>query len=105
MRHNRGNPETELCRNLTTFSSSLTLLQNFNNKPLENSARKIENYLPGYAECQLELDHIVAMLSRLGGRGYSVKEDSASYGTAEFDPDPDPDPDSEWGSYLFIGHS
>ncbi len=37
------------------------------------------------------------MLSRLGGRGYSVKEDSAPYAFADFDPksDPDSDPDSD----------
>ncbi len=46
-------------------------------------------------ERKMELDRIVAMLSRLGGRGYSVKEDPATYGTAEFDPDPDPDPDPD----------
>ncbi len=36
-----------------------------------------------------ELDRIVAMLSRLGGRGYSVKEDSAPYALADFDSDPE----------------
>ena len=32
-----------------------------------------------------------AMLRRLGGRGYNVKEGFGEYGYAEFDPDPDPD--------------
>ena len=40
-----------------------------------------------------ELDRIAAMLSRLGGRGYSVKEGFGEYGYTEFDPDPDPDSD------------
>ena len=34
--------------------------------------------------------------SRLGGRGYSVKEGFGKYGYTEFDPDPDPDPDSDF---------
>ena len=38
-----------------------------------------------------DLDRIAAMLSRLGGRGYSVKEGVAEYGYTEFDPDPDSD--------------
>ena len=40
-----------------------------------------------------ELDRIAAMLSRLGGRAYSVKEGFGEYGFNEFDPDPDSDPD------------
>jgi len=43
-----------------------------------------------------ELDHIAAMLSRLGGRGYSVKEGFGAYGYTEVDPDPGPDPDSDF---------
>lgn len=39
-----------------------------------------------------ELDRIAAMLSRLGGRGYCVKED--------FDLYPDTDPDSDWDPDL-----
>ena len=35
------------------------------------------------------------MLSRLGGRGYCVKEDTEPYGKAEFDPDPDSDFDPD----------
>lgn len=38
-----------------------------------------------------ELDRIAAMLGRLGGRGYSVKEDSVPYGSTEIDFDPDSD--------------
>jgi four helix bundle protein len=38
-----------------------------------------------------KLDRIVAMLSRLGGRGYRVSEDPELYGCLEFDPDSDPD--------------
>ncbi|UCF38316.1 MAG: four helix bundle protein [Acidobacteriota bacterium] len=43
-----------------------------------------------------ELDRIVAMLSRLGGRGYQVQEEPAAYGIdPDSDPDPDPDSDSD----------
>jgi len=41
------------------------------------------------------LDRIAAMLNRLGGRGYCVKEDTEHYGPAEFDPDLDSDFDPE----------
>ncbi len=46
-------------------------------------------------ERKLELDRMAAMLSRLGGRGYCVKEDSAPYRreVIDFDPDSDFDPD------------
>ena len=37
---------------------------------------------------KMELDRIVAMLSRLGGRGYQVREEQEDYGT---DSDPDSD--------------
>ena len=37
------------------------------------------------------LDRIAAMLSKLGGRGYCVKEEQASYGERCFDPDSDSD--------------
>ncbi|WP_089727359.1 four helix bundle protein [Candidatus Thiosymbion oneisti] len=40
---------------------------------------------------KIELDRIAAMLSRLGGRGYSVGEDSAPYGIGRLDPDNDPE--------------
>ena len=36
------------------------------------------------------LDRMAAMLSRLGGRGYQVREEQEAYG-ADFDPDPDSD--------------
>jgi len=38
---------------------------------------------------ELELDRSAAMLSRLGGRGYSLKEGSEAYGKTDFDPDLD----------------
>ena len=37
-----------------------------------------------------DLDPMAAMLSRLGGRGYQVREEQEDYG-ADFDPDPDSD--------------
>ncbi len=41
------------------------------------------------------LDRVVAMLTKLGRRGYRVQEAPASYGNRfDSDPDPDPDPDS-----------
>ncbi len=46
-------------------------------------------------ERKIELDRIAAMLSRLGGRGYCVKEECASYGTAQFDFDLDSDFDPD----------
>jgi hypothetical protein len=42
---------------------------------------------------KLDVYRIAAMLGRLGGRGYSVKEGFGEYGFTEFDPDPDPDSD------------
>ncbi len=41
------------------------------------------------------LDRIAAMLSKLGGRGYSVAEDSGIYGANRIDPDPDSDIDTD----------
>ena len=41
-----------------------------------------------------ELDRMAAMLSRLGGRGYQVREEQEVY-RADFDPDPDSDFDLE----------
>jgi four helix bundle protein len=38
-------------------------------------------------ERKVELDRIATMLSRLGGRGYCVKEESALYGSETVDPD------------------
>ncbi len=42
-------------------------------------------------ERKTELDRIAAMLTRLGGRGYCVKEGRESYGFTEIDPDTDTD--------------
>jgi len=39
----------------------------------------------------VDLDRIAAMLSRLGRRGYTVREEPAEYGESGFDPDSDPD--------------
>ena len=44
-------------------------------------------------ERKTELDRIAVMLSRLGGRGYGVREDHEAYGIAEVDGDGDPDSD------------
>ena len=41
------------------------------------------------------LDRMAAMLSRLGGRGYTVKEDFVPYGAGGVDFDPDGDFDNE----------
>jgi four helix bundle protein len=46
-------------------------------------------------ERKFELDRMAAMLSRLGGRGYCVKENSAVYGVEQIDFDPDSDFDPE----------
>jgi len=40
-----------------------------------------------------ELDRMAAMLSRLGGRGYQVREDATAYDGNPIDPDPDSDSD------------
>ena len=42
-----------------------------------------------------ELDRIAAMLSRLGGRGYQVCEETSGYDGNSSDTDPDPDSDSD----------
>ena len=47
-------------------------------------------------ERKTELDRMAAMLSRLGGRGYCVKEDSEAYGVGEIDPDSDSDFDPDF---------
>jgi len=48
------------------------------------------------SQCRkIERDRIAAMLSRLGGRGYCVKENTEPYERAEFDPDPDSDFDPD----------
>ena len=43
-----------------------------------------------------ELDRMAAMLSRLGGRGYCVAENSVSYGTKPEKVDPGPGPDFDF---------
>jgi len=43
---------------------------------------------------KMELDRMAAMLSRLGGRGYQVREDSVADGAEEAKVDPDPDSES-----------
>ena len=40
-----------------------------------------------------ELDRMAAMLSRLGGRGYQVREETSAYDGNSIDPDPDSDSD------------
>jgi four helix bundle protein len=41
------------------------------------------------------LDRIVAMLTKLGQRGYAVHEETEEYRTSQIDPDTDTDPDPE----------
>jgi four helix bundle protein len=43
------------------------------------------------AKAKAVLDRIVAMLTKLGRRGYSVREESAEYGAERIDTDTDPD--------------
>ena len=45
------------------------------------------------AEGEQRLDRIVAMLTRLGRRGYAVGEEAPAYRTQTIDRDPDADPD------------
>jgi four helix bundle protein len=40
-----------------------------------------------------EIDRMAAMLSRLGGRGYQVREEPLTYDVKPIDPDPDSDTD------------
>ena len=47
------------------------------------------------AEAKTILDRIVAMLTKLGQRGYTVREDPSGYVTEEFDADTDSDTDAE----------
>ena len=47
-------------------------------------------------ESKVELDRIVAMLCRLGGRGYCVKEDPGTYEIVETDTDTDSDTDTDF---------
>jgi len=44
------------------------------------------------------VDRIVAMLTKLGQRGYAVCEEPGEYRTEEIDPDTDTDPDPERSS-------
>lgn len=46
------------------------------------------------AEAKKLLDRIVAMLTKLGQRGYSVGEEPEAYGPGSVDPDSDSDPDA-----------
>ena len=46
---------------------------------------------------KVELGPMAAMLGRLGGRGYRVREDQTSYGDERNDFDSDPDPDFDSG--------
>jgi hypothetical protein len=41
------------------------------------------------------LDRIVAMLTKLGQRGYAVHEETQAYRTNQIDPDTDPDTDPD----------
>ena len=47
----------------------------------------------------LQLCRMAAMLIRLGGRGYQVREDQAAY-SVDFDPDSDFDPEERKSQYL-----
>ena len=47
------------------------------------------------AEAKVVLDRIVAMLTRLGRRGYTVREEPAEYVAVGIDPDADSDSDPE----------
>jgi four helix bundle protein len=57
------------------------------------------------AEVKRLLDRIVAMLTKLGQRGYSAREESAGYGIqgGDSDPDPDSDPDGKWSDLVGTG--
>jgi hypothetical protein len=48
----------------------------------------------GNATRKAFLDRILAMLTKLGQRGYNVREDQPQY-TVGTDPDPDSDPDTD----------
>ena len=47
------------------------------------------------AKAKALLDRIVAMLTKLGQRGYAVHEAAGDYRTNPIDPDTDTDPDTE----------
>jgi hypothetical protein len=48
-----------------------------------------------YAPRKTLLDRIVAMLTKLGQRGYTVREKHQPQYTVGIDPDPDSDPDTD----------
>jgi four helix bundle protein len=48
-----------------------------------------------HRERKNDLDRICAVLTKLGGRGYQVCEDSIAFTTTRIDSDPDSDSDSE----------
>jgi four helix bundle protein len=48
-----------------------------------------------------QLDRVAGMLSKLGGRGYCVRDGQAPYGERGLDSDSDPDSDSDLGSPHF----
>ena len=52
------------------------------------------------AAAKVVLDRIVAMLTRLGRRGYTVREEPAQYATVGIDPDADRDSDPEMETGL-----
>ncbi len=54
------------------------------------------------ARAKAVLDRIVAMLTRLGKRGYTIREGSADYAAAGIDTDADSDSDPE-GSLASLG--
>ena len=58
-----------------------------------------------YEERKGHLDRIAAMLSKLGGRGYTVKEGSTEYGTDDPDPDFDSDFDRQQSQPMAGGDS
>ena len=47
------------------------------------------------AKRKATLDRIVAMLTKLGQRGYTIQEEAGGYGVARNDSDSDSDPDAE----------
>ena len=52
------------------------------------------------ADSKKLLDRIVAMLTKLGQRGYSVREEMDTYDTEEIDSDRDTDTDSDSDSDI-----
>jgi len=54
-----------------------------------------DQWLRASQSIPLKSDRIATMLSKLGGRGYCIKEDQASYGEHYFDPDSDFESDNK----------